>query len=972
MTDRSRLRSPSLIGAFLIILLFTVFAVLNSWTARPSFPLTRKGRVLQGDTTSNNTDASNSSSASSASYGSTAEYFRSFLEQNKNDNGGADDSYPLHDGVIAAFAQTVFKSTATETVSNEEIKDLLRDCGDEDDNPEDEYLVSIFRQAIPAIIQKAYKRFTTDTGRILEVSQADFELGYNYVTRVQSATLSCFVAVSNDFDSQQLIPEAFASYIVAPQDELSSLPNPAAYAHNLTMFIEADVMELPIEGQYFIPKRYCLEGLNVEQKSPSESNGMSAPQEGNIQAYTEAAIPGYAPGDQFLENTVIDDDASFLDTMTAAHNTKATEHARLIQLGPQRGVLRTRRNRLGRSIAWAHQTNMYPGIASIKDYDWGLIMSAYRTVKIELWGAYEADLFASNHSCTYSPGGISEGYLCLQREIQAILDSNSIDLEASYWGTVSALHAFVTGKDYITNWRAYLREKYDEISDEEIERDAGLGVSNSSNADIRMKLRRSIMYPVPYIFDRNIAAVDKNSITPPIHVNPFDIGSNTKYPDMSEALQNRCSRSEASTEATEFAARLFLAALVARNTERTGKPIDNVGKWKIKDAINQNPGFEEKVTFDDDGNLLPGNLTEGVLGRTAKWLMVTPWLNTKSLQDLVYQSQVTDSVYSETTTEVYDTDNPCQDAATNTDIFIFCFSIVLAGFGAIGGVLRSVHSCFHWWIICCCGRPSKNTTKKNDGWRLFTYEAFYFVLGISIFAGLFAPLLFQTILEFEVANYGSEEVNMEIEYASLNPEIVIRGYNQPVLVTFVHAEAFCKDARPWLLLCLLVVGVVVSVIANTPYLVRVKACCFRPDIGNQVSDHSETEGLTVFSEELRALRPATISDFKPDYRPLFGGSLHHQSDAGSVQSANSSSSQQTVSSSKKLQLGREMIEAVARIDRLERMVISLQGSSSSNSTGAPSPTRQSLPLHQGQSSFDWKAFRKQESQRKRKAKRNSF
>ena len=146
------------------------------------------------------------------------------------------------------------------------------------------------------------------------------------------------------------------SYVVAPLESDTESPNPMAYAHNVSMFIEADVMETPSDLMYFVPKKYCLEDLGVDNNNAkfNDKFGMSAIL-GNTHEYrnSQGDILGYAPEDRVNSNVEIPNDSPFLDTMPNAFT--ATSHERTIGLGTQQLLFITQLNRLGRIIAWAHK-----------------------------------------------------------------------------------------------------------------------------------------------------------------------------------------------------------------------------------------------------------------------------------------------------------------------------------------------------------------------------------------------------------------------------------------------------------------------------------------------------------------------------------------------------------------------------------------------------------------------------------------
>lgn len=781
-----------------------------------------------------------------------ANYFRQQI-QDHGDDPDFDDAYPLHDAIVAAFLPHLTQSPSN-SVSMEEMEDMLRDCSDEQsptsNNNQD--LMERFRSAVPSIINKAIRRFDTDTGRVLEITDGEeFRVGENYYINVKSASLSCFVTTAGIESTNPLA--AYASYVIAPMEGAAPV-DPMAYSHNLTMFIEADVMEMPENQLYFIPKRFCLEGLDVE-KEGADKHGMSAI--GGVGLVTPSnGVLQYAPLDKILDFKIEADPIrdSFVDTIP--NTGAATENTRTIALGARQGVLRTRLNRLGREIAWGHMVDEYNFDGEQWNYEFDLLLNSYLDPKLELWGLHAAKLVGLDHEC-FSFSSPPQITTCLQQNLQMFFDNNGIDMEALYEAALSAVVSYAEMREYAREWRAFLKEKYGETSD-------GL------EPDI-LRSQRFVRYPVPYIFDRNIAMYQKNSPFPATQVNPYSYGSATKYLSSSEDNEStQCHEGHIGnfSAAPVRAAAAFYNSLIRRFEERNGTTQPLLSDWAISSTniFTQPPSnlssYDLKVAFDDEGNLLPGNLTSRQLGRTAKWLMVVPWYNTVDLQDLIHGAQTSKSLFSKVTTEIYDGDNPCGDAATDTEIFLFVFSIVLAGFGAVSAILKTVHQCFHWWAVCCCGPKTdaqSGTQQNRRSIPCFTYEMFFVFLGTAVFIGLFAPLFVQVLKEIEVSRYKQEAVTVQLDFADyVRGNTPVYGIGQAAVITFVQAESYCKTARPNLLILLLVVGFVVSASANAPYIVRairaVKRSCWR-------QSQKDLAGVTIYDEELTTLNPAKASDF---------------------------------------------------------------------------------------------------------------
>ncbi|CAB9526796.1 unknown protein [Seminavis robusta] len=585
-----------------------------------------------------------------------------------------------------------------------------------------------------------------------------------------------------------------------------------------------------------------------------------------------ASGPGvhWAPLDK-LTRTPPSSEAAFLDSNPNAPSTK--DHERKISTGAKEAILTSKLNRLGQILSWGHMIDEYPTNGQLHDYEWDLILGSQLNPKLELWAAHQLDLLDVGHSCITMEGNFIEKVSCLRDEFQKYLDQEAIDMEAPNGATMMAsAFEFAEMKSFARIWRKHLSDTYSEHLDEVYWNRTAEGLINEEFAESAMRTRRSVMYPAPYIFDRNIALWDKNSFTLPIQATPFPLGADRAYSSLSDGASTQCSLDAHSdykaTTATVEAATSFKSALNRRFKERKGEPLTNIADWKYHNAGSADIFPEEtvklgSVAFDAEGNLLPGNLTKRTLGRTAKWLMVTPWLHDENLQNLVERSQQDEILYSKAATEVYDSDHPCDKTATNTDLFVFAISIAMAGFGALTGFLKSVHSCFHWWALFCIGKPPVQAANAKPQKGCLLYEMFFVFLGMLIFIGLFVPLVVQTVEEVKAANYKREFVTMKMHYGEWDyTAAMTNSISSPTLVTFVQAESYCEEARPTVMLTMLIVGLVITILANAPLIDRALRVLKRFVSGQTKAASNNSSGYTIYDEELVALNPVDISDFK--------------------------------------------------------------------------------------------------------------
>jgi len=268
-------------------------------------------------------------------------------------------------------------------------------------------------------------------------------------------------------------------------------------------------------------------------------------------------------------------------------------------------------------------------------------------------------------------------FKCVEKVIEAYLRTHT-DLPDHVVDVTSVQYdiwlVYIKLSQYMSEWRDEIDLAFqlttDQIKD---------GAANIWGTDALP----SVQYPVPYIFDPDIAAAGKTTgdISAIRQADPFDVSANLTFAgDKEQDLAENGTRSASSQ---------LNKCLDRRLHELTGRPLPNMANWRVHsfEFIRRVPGGQEALgnpernfnglRFDDDGSLLPGNLTEGAIGRTARWLMVTSYEEPSYLQDLIFRVHESSSPYSKVATDVYRDDHPCGEAATNSDVFLFAFSIAL-------------------------------------------------------------------------------------------------------------------------------------------------------------------------------------------------------------------------------------------------------------------------------------------------------
>ena len=113
-------------------------------------------------------------------------------------------------------------------------------------------------ELIPGIVDKALARAQTDHGRILEYVDEDMQIGDNQGMSVRGATITCFVASS--LADSTFGPASYAAHVAAyALRGYRELPADPRLGPNMSLLVEADVMEMPVKGALFTPRHYCFD-----------------------------------------------------------------------------------------------------------------------------------------------------------------------------------------------------------------------------------------------------------------------------------------------------------------------------------------------------------------------------------------------------------------------------------------------------------------------------------------------------------------------------------------------------------------------------------------------------------------------------------------------------------------------------------------------------------------------------------------
>jgi len=184
----------------------------------------------------------------------------------------------------------------------------------------------------------------------LETTNQTFSVGDNYETTLQGATLACFATQDHDDDTSGV----YAALVVAPFIPQSQ--NPLDKGVNRTMFMEADVAELPSSGALFVPKQRCFDMTKhdvrrfpnlIYRKETNEREVLLGPSAGTLRSDAH-----------LMQSIILDYDRS------SPNNTSPTS--------------------LGLNIAI---------LADFAEWLSFLILSAYHTPKAALWAFLKSSAF---------------------------------------------------------------------------------------------------------------------------------------------------------------------------------------------------------------------------------------------------------------------------------------------------------------------------------------------------------------------------------------------------------------------------------------------------------------------------------------------------------------------------------------------------------------------------------------------------
>jgi hypothetical protein len=238
----------------------------------------------------------------------------------------------------------------------------------------------------------------------------------------------------------------------------------------------------------------------------------------------------------------------------------------------------------------------------------------------------------------------------------------------------------------------------------------------------------------------------------------------------------------------------------------------------IRDMLEELEDFNQELPWDyETDRLLPANLTQKRLGRTAEWFMVNSFGESEDLQDLLArQQQDANDVYTHSTTKAVRGDEKCENAAENSDILVLVLAMAATFCGGVVAFTNSMHLMMNWIFVRVRPRSSQTRGSPPSGWYtlLPTYELGLTLFGALVFFSLYLPVVFQVKTEFEIHGYATRGSDLMVHKTDL---IDHQFMGAAALVTIALTETKCSESRPYLLLAILINGCLLGILVNLPH-----------------------------------------------------------------------------------------------------------------------------------------------------------
>lgn len=695
--------------------------------------------------------------------------------------------YPFLDAMISSFVASGRKAPS---LSLEPFFQYLS-CSSDD------RLIGISEKSIMEQISDAIdiglEMSGSNKGRVVETINENVQIGENFGATVKSVTLACYL-INND-----IYAGVYASEIIwdpTSDDVIGTSVDPST--RNMTMVLEADVMELPTANLLFVPRKHCFD-LDSYDRGLSSSSSQT----------------GHVTYDQSLSRTTLP-----------------------VSFGSAPVTLEA-----------------YIGILGVHKFDFMSKEELQNMTRSDYLPAYEypkAEMVMFSRALDLGLCDTATVGECLLIAEDLAAESN-IELSENRqdgitWGMLTANAQF-----------EFFRARRDELV--------------AMLPDLFVP--GGVPFNFPFIFDSRFASAEKNALYAAYATNPFYSQSdfetmvgmeNEDYETESSCLSEQ--NGEEASEAFAFSLK-YKQALTQRLKEFDGAPDSRWDNWfqdefsaTVTSLYEDRNIFNETVFWEHDSasgqyRLQPGNLTERKLGKTADYIVGTHVHDSSALRMILERRQRSVQSLNRATSRAFEReeDPPCRERATNSDFLLLVLAMAAAAAGGMQGIVEAFHKTLRMITVFVFRKDKRCTV---IGWKVLlpTYELFLAILGVAILIALLLPAYIQVQGEYEVSSYKTSGSDVEVLFDTHipdpeDPPIPTITGGAPILVTLANVETRCVDARPQLLMAIFIVGTILTVLLNAPFLFRVFQTVFRYTSGIRQGRRDVPNGTSIRDIDLR-------------------------------------------------------------------------------------------------------------------------
>jgi hypothetical protein len=626
--------------------------------------------------------------------------------------------------------------------------------------------------AIPKILLAANQRdteyefhdrnFVSDGGeyeyplplsRMVERMKDVVSLSANYVAEIQSVTIPCYISQSYGWgDGSRMMgnaayPAYFSSTYHGDEDKQKERYTTSDF--DFSVFLETNAMELPGRGLLHFPSHYCLDGLNkinahstddaIYHRNPADESDDSLYQQqlysGGMSRYPkfDRSKDWYDSNLYHIMGIVIQ-----IDTVVASGSSyKPT----FVKNMPQSSTI---------LISYTMDEMSDPSF----------VEDAFGTPKKELLVLARAcklvkQQYSHNSSDQFSYYGQCLDEACIRecRErlpelIPLIANEMGIDINQSDFDTAWKQFKYLAMDSDETRWSPFFRgfkERHDFVLE---------------CIEISMILSKHVATPTKNSGSGAFAAL----------ANPF-----LSTPELHDILTE--------TKENDDSWNSFMGALRRRLQESPlhnwPPPKNNISEWGLYGsrnltlkALSLDPGLgPDRVDFAPNTSFgwLPGNLTDGKLGKTADYLMVCDSMKQDTIQRLFrHQEAKRCEVMGNSMEKGTSNSNPCGEAVNSVDVYLYVLAIVAASCGAVQQIMENIHNAVHLYMGLV--RPDSDEAPITSFWcrAAPTYEMLIATTSMLLFVALYIPLILQVGGAYKVATFEMSNGDMQVDFTGIH------------------------------------------------------------------------------------------------------------------------------------------------------------------------------------------------------------